>query len=204
MANTKTAAKNDIDAKTLEYCVKAAKLFAAKGYSNCGVEELAKQLGLSKGGFYWHFKSKEELYGRICMVMCRHHQDKFRKLLDQEVLSYENVIAVSVEILENMIKDIMQIKLIADFHSESKRLDIIRGELLKLDREWEKILVELSERLRVSVGFEHRFSAKQAARQCIVFFNGLLFHFNIYQDRESVIREWKTFLQGLFPQSEPL
>jgi len=39
----------------------AEKLFALNGYDNVKVEEIAKQVGISKGSVYFYFKSKENL-----------------------------------------------------------------------------------------------------------------------------------------------
>ena len=38
------------------------KLFSLKGYVNTGVNEIIESVGSSKGGFYNHFASKEELF----------------------------------------------------------------------------------------------------------------------------------------------
>ena len=40
----------------------AMKLFSLKGYMNTGVNEIIDAVGSSKGGFYNHFASKEELF----------------------------------------------------------------------------------------------------------------------------------------------
>ena len=40
----------------------AASVFAAKGYRAATVDEVAAAAGLSKGTFYWNFKSKEDLF----------------------------------------------------------------------------------------------------------------------------------------------
>ena len=39
----------------------AAKLFREKGYDGIGVADLMKNAGLTHGGFYGHFASKEDL-----------------------------------------------------------------------------------------------------------------------------------------------
>ena len=39
----------------------AARLFRERGFDGIGVAELMKSAGLTHGGFYGHFKSKEEL-----------------------------------------------------------------------------------------------------------------------------------------------
>lgn len=40
----------------------ASRCFAEKGYAACSMDTIAQAAGLSKGGLYAHFKSKEELF----------------------------------------------------------------------------------------------------------------------------------------------
>jgi AcrR family transcriptional regulator len=44
-----------------ELLAAALRVFARRGYSQAGVEEIAAEAGYSKGALYWHFSSKEEL-----------------------------------------------------------------------------------------------------------------------------------------------
>jgi AcrR family transcriptional regulator len=39
-----------------------AKVFAARGYRAASVDEILAEAGLSKGTFYWHYGSKQELF----------------------------------------------------------------------------------------------------------------------------------------------
>jgi AcrR family transcriptional regulator len=48
--------KKDIIANAALSC------FLASGYGATSVDEIAKASGMSKGGIYWHFKSKEEIF----------------------------------------------------------------------------------------------------------------------------------------------
>jgi AcrR family transcriptional regulator len=43
----------------------AAQVFAAQGYRNATVDAVVAESGLSKGSFYWHFDSKEELFAEL-------------------------------------------------------------------------------------------------------------------------------------------
>ena len=40
----------------------AAQVFASHGYGGASVDRILREAGLSKGTFYWHFASKEELF----------------------------------------------------------------------------------------------------------------------------------------------
>ncbi len=50
--------------KTKEKILDAAlKLFSGKGYHETSMAEIAEEAGLGKGTLYWHFSSKDELFG---------------------------------------------------------------------------------------------------------------------------------------------
>jgi AcrR family transcriptional regulator len=40
----------------------AAEVFAARGYRDASVDEVAERAGYSKGAVYWHFESKDDLF----------------------------------------------------------------------------------------------------------------------------------------------
>ena len=44
----------------------AARLFRERGFDGIGVAELMKNAGLTHGGFYGHFDSKEQLMAEAC------------------------------------------------------------------------------------------------------------------------------------------
>ena len=43
----------------------AMSLFARQGFANTSMNDIVRESGLSKGGVYWHFKSKDELIAAI-------------------------------------------------------------------------------------------------------------------------------------------
>src|SRR2546421_954752 len=44
----------------------AARLFRERGFEGIGVADLMKEAGLTHGGFYGHFSSKEDLMAKAC------------------------------------------------------------------------------------------------------------------------------------------
>ncbi|SHK56567.1 TetR/AcrR family transcriptional regulator [Thermocrinis minervae] len=55
----------------------AKKLFMERGYFNTSVEEIVKEAGISKGGFYFYFKSKEHMFKELLQANV---QKLFKKL----------------------------------------------------------------------------------------------------------------------------
>jgi TetR/AcrR family transcriptional repressor of nem operon len=44
---------------------KALQLFSVKGYFNTSISDILQATGLTKGGLYCHFKSKEEVWRAV-------------------------------------------------------------------------------------------------------------------------------------------
>jgi AcrR family transcriptional regulator len=62
MAQTLLQHRTDTKAAIVSACLK---LFAAKGFHNTSIDEIAKNAGITKGGIYWHFENKEKLFAAI-------------------------------------------------------------------------------------------------------------------------------------------
>ncbi|MES9965550.1 MAG: TetR/AcrR family transcriptional regulator [Candidatus Sedimenticola sp. 20ELBAFRAG] len=60
----------------------AARLFAGKGYDNVGIDEVMADAGMTRGAFYAHFGSKNELYTKAVLSaatksrIARHFHDR--------------------------------------------------------------------------------------------------------------------------------
>jgi TetR/AcrR family transcriptional repressor of nem operon len=57
----------------------AARLFREKGFDGIGIADLMKSAGLTHGGFYGHFSSKEDLIAQTCEravdeLLAQHHE----------------------------------------------------------------------------------------------------------------------------------
>jgi TetR/AcrR family transcriptional regulator, transcriptional repressor for nem operon len=62
----------------------AAKLFRERGFDGIGVAELMKSAGLTHGGFYGNFASKEELMAQACARALGHSLDAMRQLAERD------------------------------------------------------------------------------------------------------------------------
>lgn len=63
--------------------VAATKRFREKGFDGIGVADLMKEVGLTHGGFYGHFSSKEELVGLASQRALRETAIKWEKVIEQ-------------------------------------------------------------------------------------------------------------------------
>jgi len=73
------------------------KLFSLKGYINSGINEIIETVGSSKGGFYNHFASKEELFFEVL----REAQKIWRDRVLYGLNELESPIEKVIQILDN-------------------------------------------------------------------------------------------------------
>lgn len=72
--------------KRRELIINAArKTFVKNGYNDTTIEDIAKTGEVSKGTFYNHFKSKEEIFVHILNVDVRERREKFEKILNLDL-----------------------------------------------------------------------------------------------------------------------
>jgi len=68
---TKTRKEREIEARKLDIMNTAATLFARKDFHGVSVDEIADQVGLSKGTIYLYFETKENLFFSILIDRTR-------------------------------------------------------------------------------------------------------------------------------------
>ncbi len=79
MAKIKQSPKLPAAERREQLLASAHKLFAEKGYRATSTEEIARYAGLTKGAFYFHFQSKEE----ILFALIKYLVSQFEKSLAQ-------------------------------------------------------------------------------------------------------------------------
>jgi TetR/AcrR family transcriptional repressor of nem operon len=62
----------------------ASAMFREKGFDGVGVADLMKGAGLTHGGFYGHFASKDDLAARACARALEGSEEKWAKLVDRD------------------------------------------------------------------------------------------------------------------------
>ncbi len=63
------------------------KLFIEKGYNNTSIQDITNEINLSKGAIYHHFKSKEDIFLRICDEMGYEISRQLAKVRDRKDLN---------------------------------------------------------------------------------------------------------------------
>lgn len=64
--------------------VAAARVFARKGYVNASLDDVASQIGVTKGVIYYYFRSKEEIITEIRATATREAIERLERIVAQE------------------------------------------------------------------------------------------------------------------------
>src|SRR5438552_17548770 len=65
-------------------------VFARNGYERATVDEIVREAGFSKGAFYVHFETKEDLFWEMLQERIDAQQELFRQTLDESLSVAEN------------------------------------------------------------------------------------------------------------------
>lgn len=80
----------------------ALELFIKYGYSKVSLQQIAEYVGLSRGAFYWHFKSKEEILEAIVVNEKHFIENMMADLFSKKNLSPEKHLKLVItEIVNN-------------------------------------------------------------------------------------------------------
>jgi len=95
------------DERKIEFLDTAQQLFFTQGYDQTSVDAIIKKMGLSKGTFYYYFKSKEDLLDALIERMSENILKEVKKIIEKDDLSaiskLNNAYAVTGSIkLENI------------------------------------------------------------------------------------------------------
>jgi len=113
-------------------------LFYKKGYYNTSIDDILKELSLSKGAFYYHFDSKEDFFIQIIEQIV---VKKVYSMLIEPIEGHEN----SLELLVNCFEEALETAV----HNEMDYGFLLNNFINEFNGRSEKIMKHLNEVLRI-------------------------------------------------------
>jgi AcrR family transcriptional regulator len=114
--------------------------FSKNGIVKTSVDDIAAEAGLTKGGVYWYFKDKKELY--ISMVE-RHIQediDTLKKFVEHWDFNLESFIELGIHYLDYSVADKSHLFMHAELFSESFKDDVLKKKLKRFHEEYRSMI----------------------------------------------------------------
>jgi len=148
--------ENMVEKSKKEKLIEAATLcFAEKGYHSTTVDDIAAHAGMTKGGVYWYFRSKREIFMAILeenIIINRAIWDKIDRL-SNELSPKELLFAGGMLFIERIMED----PFLQRLHDE------IRAEAVKDPAVREKLFENIS----TGVGYIGRYFEKAIKREAL-------------------------------------
>ncbi|HET7657790.1 MAG TPA: TetR/AcrR family transcriptional regulator [Bacillales bacterium] len=124
--------------------IQSIALFGEKGYSETSVQDIVNALGVTKGTFYYYFRSKQELLMDIHLTFINQILEREKKILKDQEKDCKTKVAEIVRMLVQNIEKQRSAALI--YFREQHNLDSEQVEaVLKRQNEFRSILQKLIE-----------------------------------------------------------
>src|SRR3989304_1860306 len=120
-------------------------VFARSGFDRATVDEIVREAGFSKGAFYVHFESKEDLFWAMLEGRIETLQETMRGALDTTQSVADNERRILEAIFAPDKKDKHWPALFVEFVAHAARNERVREKLHEMYRRWHRFTVEMLE-----------------------------------------------------------
>jgi len=190
----KRDAKKDLIADTALSC------FLASGYSGTSVDNIVKASGVSKGGIYWHFKSKEEIF----LYLVGKWLDENKRALEDRLSQDEPATAKLGKFVDLTVERARSpvLSLINEFVMAVRDESVLNHLREMVDRCSEENIVADVINKGIEGGEFKPLDARAAAEIFVTMFHGLVMRWHFKHEDISLLRRvaktaMKIYLEGL-------
>ncbi|HLA18112.1 MAG TPA: TetR/AcrR family transcriptional regulator [Dehalococcoidia bacterium] len=118
-------------------------VFARSGFDRATVDEIVREAGFSKGAFYVHFESKEDLFWAMLEERISRQQDTFRRAVGYTQPVAENVRMILSGVFGLLRDDPLWGSLFAEFAAHALRNEKVRLRLAAMYERWRELIAEI-------------------------------------------------------------
>ncbi|MEX0801166.1 MAG: TetR/AcrR family transcriptional regulator [Dehalococcoidia bacterium] len=118
----------------------ATAVFARSGFDRATVDEIVREAGFSKGAFYVHFESKEDLFWAMLEERIDRQQVAFRQTVDHSRPLSENVRSILSAVFGLVQNDPFWTSLVMEFGAHAARNEKVRERLALMYERWRELI----------------------------------------------------------------
>lgn len=171
----------------------ASKLFFQMGYNNAGMENIARDMGITKGTLYLYFKNKEELLNKTCKVNMDLLETNLKKSVSGNVITG----------IENFFEDEMKLPDYKKFYwifalNEINVNNNIKEIIENSYKGYIKYISDLIENLKQDGTISKSINSTDLARILIAFHNGVLISIMQGLDNNTATSIFNSGVRSLF------
>jgi len=121
----------------------AIAIFARSGFDRATVDEIVREAGFSKGAFYVHFESKEDLFWAMLEERISRQQDTFRRAVGHTQPVADNVRLILSGVFGLLRDDPLWGSLFAEFGAHALRNEKVRQRLAAMYERWRELIADI-------------------------------------------------------------
>jgi AcrR family transcriptional regulator len=121
----------------------ATAIFARSGFDRATVDEIVREAGFSKGAFYVHFESKEDLFWAMLEERIARQQEVFLKAVDHTEPLAVNVRKILSGVFGLVREDPLWGTLFMEFGAHATRNEKVRSRLASMYERWRGLIVDI-------------------------------------------------------------
>jgi AcrR family transcriptional regulator len=118
-------------------------VFSRAGYERATVDEIVREAGFSKGAFYVHFESKEDLFWAMLEERITNAQEAFRQALSPGACIRDNLRSVLSRLFALSTDDPKWSAMFLEFVAHAGRNEKVRARLQSMYLSWRTLIVEV-------------------------------------------------------------
>ncbi|MDO7789161.1 TetR/AcrR family transcriptional regulator [Desulforamulus aquiferis] len=165
--------------------------FLNSGYNSTSVDEIVKVSGVSKGGIYWHFKSKEDIFIYIIERQMNHWLTQYLSSLDESDSVFDKLTKYLDHHLQKLDTPILAV--MSEFFMQTKDPEVI-NKLHRLAINRETILREIvAEAVRTGEFNEPDINAATSALVALI--DGYMHQWMIKKDKQALEHNLRVALK---------
>lgn len=195
--------KLDADERKQQIIKAATAVFARKGFAQASMEDIVQESGLSKGGLYWHFKSKDDIIAAVIDQFFSAEFSGIDAILASPIPVAEKLTQLARQSMQDANNQLSQLQNIwLEFYALAGREGAFRDRLLVYMNQYIEVLTGLIQ-AGVAAGEFRAVEPEQTAIAMTAQFEGLLLLWAIDPGRINLLALTETavtlLLQGLRP-----
>lgn len=188
-------------ANTHEKLLEAARqAFAQFGYERASVNQIIDLAGSSKGAFYHHFESKEQIFLELMDRRLQAQRQALRDaVLSGKIAGLEDLLALSVETGFNVYQNKDWAPLYMEFWSYATRNETLRVRMAEMYQKWRSYLSDLISEAQQAGAISREVNAHKTAGMIIAIFEGMQLQLLMEEDVLSPLDVVKLLIRMLRP-----
>jgi AcrR family transcriptional regulator len=177
----------------------ALRIFARKGYSAASMADITRESGLTRGGIYWHFSSKWEIFLEMFREHRRHNLSLWERI-EEIGLTPDALVEGGLLFMDELIHNPWVAKVYKEVEIEAVRREEIRGEYNAM---YDEIRARISAQLQrgVQAGLIRPLDTDSLAYSLVALVDGILTQYWLSGDSLDYRRVWRetcaVLLQGI-------